>query len=406
MKNTIIIAVRKELPENLAITVKNLLKQKDSEDEILVVADGEQALPELPCRIVIPYETPRGCGQARHQGIILSESNDDDIVTLVDGHMDFPYNFSKMIKEKVKEQEGIYYFKMQSVDHQWNDKGTLYYGADLRSRCIEPGNQAWALACKWSKEKTIGERTGIMGACYGFSYGFYRKMGEPLKLMEAWGCDEEILSLACHFSGGRIEVLDGIVKHMYAAPHTRDNLKVPEIIKIWGNRLSLLFAMPWSEPVRDDYIKWLKRSFVDWASVEVEVESRMETIEEIKEILRSKGHKFYKKVKEKISPMTEIEIKENLEKKKTLIVDDAKRNNSIEKKNNSIEPQVVNKVVDKNNLKTVEKKPILIQKPQIKKNTDCAMCNGRGTMFSNDLLKIYGYGWKQCKKCGHKCRME
>jgi glycosyltransferase involved in cell wall biosynthesis len=385
MKNTIIIPVRKELPENLQRTVENLNKKKDAEDKILVVADGEQALPDLNARIVIPWELPRGCGQARHSGIIMSDSAEDDIVTLVDAHMDFPTGFSKVIKEKIKENEGIYYWKMQSIGYDWKPLSNLYYGADLRSRCLEPGNQAWAIACKWSKEKTVGERTGLMGACYSFSRKFYRKMGEPLKVLEAWGCDEEILSLACHFSGGRIEVLDGVVDHMYAAPHTRANLSTTEIIKIWGNRHATLEAMPWSESVKEDYIRWLRKTNLNWSVVQAEVETRREVIEEVKEVLRGKGHKLYKKVKENIKEMSEEELKENLERKKTLIIDDQKRNLFVKKENNIIEK-------------------IEIKKKAVIENR-CPRCNAIGTLVKTPKVSIFGAQWRECKRCMHKCRL-
>jgi hypothetical protein len=158
-----------------------------------------------------------------------------------------------------------------------------YCGAYLTTKTQEPGNQFWALSAKWLPQ---GGRAGvvpaIMGACYGMRKDWYVNIGEPLHLLEAWGGDEELLSLCSWMMGGRVYCLPITVGHMYAAPYIRTMeraQKKAEQAEIWANRQAIINAIPMPDHVRDELTQWMGSNRVDHAAVAECVAKRKERID-------------------------------------------------------------------------------------------------------------------------------
>ncbi len=133
-----------------------------------------------------------------------------------------------------------------------------------------------------------------MGACYGFTRKFYDTMGQPLRILEAWGGDEELLGICSWFSGGGTWLLPIVCGHMYAAPHmprAAADVKDHEI-EIWANRLAIIDAVV-SDAAQSEALRaWTRRSFIEWDRVEQTLSVRAMSISSLKECLARKRRKW------------------------------------------------------------------------------------------------------------------
>lgn len=225
MKVEAIIAHRGEKPENLHRTYYNLRRHG------VTVRLVEDVAPAL------------GCGQRRHEGIMESRA---DVVFLCDGHMTFSDECIPAVIQHLRVHPlDLTVHRMESVGHDWVSHGQpLYAGARIEFNVDGGGGQYWPLAARWRKEDTgTGPIGAVMGACYGMTRDRYVDMGHPLSMLQAWGCDEEALSIACWMTGGRVCLVDGVARHMYAAPRGW-KMSHDEALRIWANRVNLMMALP------------------------------------------------------------------------------------------------------------------------------------------------------------------
>jgi len=259
VKTEIIIAARGELEANLRRTVTEAAQ----EAPVAVVIDGqENKTPDgLPARIVSsPWRRPRGCGQARHMGITTSSA---DVVVLTDGHMTFPPGWIATIEKHLEANpEHLTCCRMQSLRQDWTPfPDAPENGAFLALKSRERAGEFWAISAKWAKGgPESGPVSAVMGACYGFTRAWYERIGRPLSILEAWGQDEEILSLATHLMGGRVFLLPVIVGHIYMAAHAGRMKTADESALIWSNRYAVLDALPMPAEERAELRAWMKRT--------------------------------------------------------------------------------------------------------------------------------------------------
>jgi hypothetical protein len=233
-KITAIIAIRNELPENVERTVTSVK-----------AAGGIPALIE---------DNPQlGCGYRRHQGIERCETEN---CLLIDGHMTFSPGYFEIASAWLdKHPSDLTCTRMQSVGHDWIDRpGKPYHGARLELCHEAAGEQFWPIASRWRKGDTgDGPIGAVMGACYGLTRSAYmQQWGSPLSILQAWGCDEEALSVAAWMTGGRVVLIPGLARHMYAAPKIGGGgpIGMQDAARIWANRVALLSAIPMPEPER------------------------------------------------------------------------------------------------------------------------------------------------------------
>lgn len=278
----IIIACRDELEQNLQKTVAGITAQLTNKDGVCVVYDGEQSVKyNLPKRVrtLRPYKTARGCGQARHAGIVTSEA---EIVVLIDGHMTFSDGWLKAIVDHHElNKRDVSCCVMNSLGHDWKPIPGQdgYNGGYVCIKSKEVGNQHWAIASKWLPAIPTGSVVGsVLGACYGMRREWYIEIGQPLRLLEAWGGDEELLSLASWMSGGRCYCLPIEVGHIYAAPRIRREPSDDEKAKIWSNRYAILDAIPMPKETRADLKEWLGKNRLSVRSLVEENHKRQQKI--------------------------------------------------------------------------------------------------------------------------------
>jgi hypothetical protein len=203
----------------------------------------------------------KGCGFRRDQGIMDSKA---DIVFLCDAHMHFSDGYFDHIRNHLaRNGNDLTVSRMQSMDRDWRDiDGELYAGAEIMLCDSIPGNQYIPIAAKWRREDTgDGPIGAVMGACYAMRRDAYVAMGRPLAILRAWGCDEEMLSISCWLSGGKVQLIAGTAHHMYAAPKPgRGGLTHAEAVEIWANRLAMLSAIPMKPETSARLVAWLKQT--------------------------------------------------------------------------------------------------------------------------------------------------
>jgi hypothetical protein len=242
MKVEAIIAHRGEVPENLHRTYYNLRRHGV---EVRLVEDGPQ---------------PQGCGYRRHEGIEASRA---DVVFLADAHMAFDDDCVPAFKEHLRERPAdLTVHRMRSINHDWTvTGGAPYFAAEIQVNVKTDGGQYWPLAARWRKEDTGNGPVGaVMGACYAMRRDRYMEtMGQPLSVLQAWGCDEELLSIACWITGGEVHLVPGMAEHMYAAPRAW-KLTEAEACRIWANRVNLIESLPAAEEQWEEMLDWLLRT--------------------------------------------------------------------------------------------------------------------------------------------------
>jgi hypothetical protein len=291
MRAEVIIACRGEVPQNLARTIAGLHLGLD--DGVCVVFDGERQ-PEynLPAHVRVerPWTDPRGCGQARHHGITTSTAT---YVVLIDGHMEFTAGWLDTICDHLRRHKrDVTCAHMQSLGHDWKPlAGQIYSGAYIALRCHEDGNQFWALAAKWNRGPAIesGRIGAAMGACYGMRRAWYRGMGEPLRILQAWGGDEEMLALCTYICGGQTYLLPITAGHIYAAPRLMRIGSGVEDCRVWANRLAVLRSLPGDHA---DLEAWAHKCGLPWVQIEREYDRVRPQVAELRDHLSRQKRTF------------------------------------------------------------------------------------------------------------------
>jgi hypothetical protein len=241
MKITAIIPARNELPENVARTTAAIQSQ------------GVNAL-------VVEDTDGLGPGLMRHRGLLAAGT---EAVLFCDAHMEFsPGYFDGVLAHLDANPADVTVSRMQSIGHDWQPlEDKTYCAAQIQTCTIEPGNQHIPLSPKWRRADTGPGPVGcLMGACYGMLRDRYRDMGMPASFLRAWGCEEEAISIACWLTGGRVYLIGGLARHMYAAPHPGRCLPRDEVARIWSNRIALLCAIPMPDERRKELVDWARRT--------------------------------------------------------------------------------------------------------------------------------------------------
>ena len=264
----IIIAVRGELLENLKRTVEAVVESAP----VCIVYDGaeypqagvkpKRIIPNERIRVEIPWEIPKGPGQARHYGITTSVA---DIVVLTDAHMTFPGGWIKEITAYLmddRRKKHLLCCRTQSLDQNFNSlEKEVLNGAFLAVKTKEVCSEYWAVSAKWNRGgKKSGYINAVMGACYAMRREWYDEIGQPLNILAAWGGDEEILSIATHVMGGKIRLMPIICGHVYMATHTGRIVTADEHDRIWSNRFAVVDVLPATKKQKKELLAWLRQT--------------------------------------------------------------------------------------------------------------------------------------------------
>lgn len=396
----VVMACREEVPANAERTIANVLETMGPDDRLSVVLDGAQSegyagkgLTNKRVNLLAPWSEPRGCGQARHFGITQSRAA---VVVLIDAHMTFPAGWLDVHFDHIKANpHALTCCRMQSLDYSWNPiPGQVYAGAHLETHCAEDGHQFWAIAAKWNRTDIAGGEVGaVMGACYGIARDWYEEIGRPLRILEAWGGDEEILSLATALMGGECWLLPLVAGHVYAAPRVKPIAATPtERAAVWGNRFAILQSLPLPADVASELDAWLRQNQIRHDEVAASVERRRRSIDSLAAVL-SAGPLDW----DELLDSQAVRRSDGTKNPKTppLLAGDTQRTNSTPApKLHTLGPTYVTEDTAAQVVVRQAPKPLV-----------CERCDAVGQIVQNVGMHQRGafrVAYSKCKRCGHK----
>lgn len=228
MHYSVVIPERNE-PENFKLTAENILSTQKNCNDIQHLNDVNG----------------NGTSYSRHQGVISAKN---DLIITCDAHMRFmPGALDKMAAYIADHQDMLCCLKCHhNPDMSFDD--VPYCGAEIHWKQEEPNNNR-ALSAKWRGEKTAGQISAVMGACYGFKRSSYLRLGSPWRLGVAWGNDEETISIAIRLIGGSVELFDAECSHQ-ARKVSAYQLTENDVSGVWYNRIRNLYYLPLSPQQR------------------------------------------------------------------------------------------------------------------------------------------------------------
>ena len=159
-----------------------------------------------------------GPGMNRDRGIMAA--TDSDVIVVIDAHMRFQADAIARMAAECRKTGGLIGCFCHHSDQPYSFDGNLYAGARMVWR-NKVDKVFLPLVAQWFNTATVkgkikgGKRTAVMGACYAFPREWYIRAGQPLAILNGWGCDEESLSIAAWLSKMPITCIDVHVAHKY-----------------------------------------------------------------------------------------------------------------------------------------------------------------------------------------------
>lgn len=233
---------------------------RKGENEISETIDSAKMSAPKGSEIILVEDTDRqGPGRTRHRGIKAAKNA--DVICIIDPHMRFKNDVLARCAEYAYAEGKLVCPRCWHNDKcSWDAPG-CYHGADIRYKINDPkmNPSRYALMMKWGQKQSIGAVACVGGACYFFRRDWYMKDGgQPLNILPGWGGDEEILSLAAHYTGIGVEVFDGDVAHRYrdGAPW---KLTREEVQGIAASRIAVIQAAVHDAAERADLLAWIRQ---------------------------------------------------------------------------------------------------------------------------------------------------
>jgi glycosyltransferase involved in cell wall biosynthesis len=246
MKYSIIIAERNE-KENLQQTIKNIKETQKGEIEFIIISDDKG----------------KGPAYCRNAGLQAAKN---DICIITDAHMRYRAGALDKQAEYARNNPDSLTCLKCFHNEKMSFTGNPYMAAEIKwkSKIERPDAtpQFWVLHGQWRKEKTTGEISCIMGACYALSRSRYiETLKSPLRFGRGWGMDEEMLSIITWLSGGKVEILPLECAHLYRLqPQVPYKMTHENIYGVWANRFSLAYMLPMCDDDRKDLSAWLSQN--------------------------------------------------------------------------------------------------------------------------------------------------
>jgi len=196
-----------------------------------------------------------GPGRNRHRGIEYAEHA--DVIIIIDAHMRFQGDVLEQMAKKVWKSGGMlvpYCHHNEQCSFDGNN-GHYYAGARIVFKARD-GHEYKPLDAKWSRDPLPGKRSCVMGACYVFRRDWYMdEAGQPLAILNGWGCDEQVLSIAAWMTGEKIEVFDGHVAHRYR-PRPPWTPSAQALASVVQNRIAMIQAIVSDATDRRELLSW------------------------------------------------------------------------------------------------------------------------------------------------------
>jgi hypothetical protein len=262
-KISVVIATRGN-EKLLGWTIKNIRAKIGTPVEVVVVFDGTEPDMNINADQVIRTKTVRGPGYCRDKGIAAAAS---DLIFICDAHMDFEDGFGRVIVKHHKQNRQDVCCGTSSALHDRDGVMALDDAVSTAARfCFrseEPGGERWVMSGKWAEQKP-GEIGCVYGACYSFTRQWYRKIGEPLRVLDGWGMDEEYLSAGSWLMGGRCVLLPYHTGHVYygGEPNPAYQPTPGDAMRRFLNRWRFAEILPATKAEWEDMHGWLGMNVV------------------------------------------------------------------------------------------------------------------------------------------------
>lgn len=239
-------------PKNKTVAI--ICAWRKGEDDLeATIESAKKSAPKNAVVYTVEDKNGEGPGRTRHKGITQSVG---DIIIIIDAHMMFKDDALK-IMAKHAEKVGLC-----CAQTYHNEKcafeGQPYRGARLVYKAKE-GNHYSCLVGKWSDAKKAGEVTCVMGGCYAFTREWYYKVGQPLAMLDGWGGDEEILSIASWLSGTMPACTVAEIAHRYR-PSPPWQVTEREKLNARNSRLSVIHAVVPNDSEKRNLIEWQRHN--------------------------------------------------------------------------------------------------------------------------------------------------
>lgn len=237
---TAIVCAYHPAEDDLEETTKSAMKSAGKGASFYAVCDKDESGP----------------GANRNRGI--EAATDADVIIIIDAHMRFKADvLAKMIKQVYKNGGLLVPFCHHNEDCSFAGKDGHYYAGARIVFKSRDGHEFKPLDAKWSRDNSPGERSCVMGACYAFRRDWYMgDAGQPLAILNGWGCDEQVLSIAAWMTGQKIEVIDGHVAHRYRPrPPWTPSRKAIE--SVTGSRIAMIQSIVSDATDRRELFSWM-----------------------------------------------------------------------------------------------------------------------------------------------------
>lgn len=195
-----------------------------------------------------------GPGQNRHRGI--EAATDAEVIIIIDAHMRFQGDVLQRLAAHVKQNGGL----ATALCHH-NEQcsftgkdGHYYAGARIVIKSRD-GTEQKPLDAKWARDNKPGERPCVMGACYAFRSDWYFEAGQPLAVLQGWGCDEQVLSIAAWLTGHMPVVIDGHVAHRWR-PSPPWDVSPQERAAVKASRAAMVHCLVSNATDRHELVAW------------------------------------------------------------------------------------------------------------------------------------------------------
>ena len=265
-KNKVTLCIPVRGPEPMLVrTIESARRLAGMPIDVCIVRDGPGPITaEIDCDDWLASSRIMGSSFSRHQGMIRAQT---EIVVCADGHMAFQEHWAVHVADFFsvkKNRDKVACAMMGECDHNNTAMVTKpLTGARIAYKTIEVGppdvnfTEMRAMHGKWTEQQP-GPISCVMGAFYAMRKETYiRKFGSPWQVGTGYGSDEELISIAAHFLGDGVELLDLVAYHHFRARNLwLDNFTVDDTHKIWHNRFRLLAILPMGQEERDDLYAW------------------------------------------------------------------------------------------------------------------------------------------------------
>lgn len=221
------------------------------------VASVHESMPDAFI-VAIEDNHQEGPGAIRHRCIEYARRADCDVAIIIDAHMRFKPDTLPEMAAYVRNRPT----HLATCECWHNERCEMAGGKAPYKGAVFQLKEAYADQChaivpKWRAEAE--PITCVMGACYAFTLDWYYHIGAPLRLLQAWGCDEELLSGCTWFHGGEVVCLPFECAHLYRTGSTA-NFDTRYLAGVWANEMAKVNLFPMPHGLRSELLDHVRGS--------------------------------------------------------------------------------------------------------------------------------------------------